>query len=72
MPHYHFELHILLVKDGEQPIHMTKRVMDIYLTVIMQIAYNMAQSYIQCGWVIEKVETKNFIFLPDDSLTWFD
>jgi hypothetical protein len=49
MPHYHFELHILLVKDGEQPIHMTKRVMDIYLTVIMQIAYNMAQSYIQCG-----------------------
>jgi hypothetical protein len=72
MPHYHFELHILLVKDGEQPIHMTKRVMDIYLTVIMQIAFNMAQSYIQSGWVLEKVETKNFIFLPDDSLTWFD
>ena len=72
MPHYHFELHILLVKDGEQPIHMTKRVMDIYLTVIMQIAYNMAQSYIQKGWIIKQIETKNFIFLPDDSLTWCD
>jgi hypothetical protein len=72
MPHYHFELHILLVKDGEQPIHMTKRVMDIYLTVIVQIAYNMAQSYIQKGWIIKQIETKNFIFLPDDSLTWCD
>ena len=46
--------------------------MDIYLTVIVQIAYNMAQSYIQSGWVIKEIETKNFIFLPDDSLTWCD
>jgi len=72
MPHYSFELHIVLMKLGEQPVHMTKRVMDIYMPIIVQLAYNMAKSYIQNEWRIEKIETKNFIFLPDDSLTWCD
>ena len=72
MPHYHFELHILLVKSGEQPINMTQRVMDIYISVIVELAYNMARSYIQNGWTIERIETRNFVFLPDDSLIWFD
>jgi len=72
MPHYRFELHIILVKDGEQPVHMTKQVMDIYLPIIVQLSYNMAKSYIQSGWRIQKIETKNFVFLPDDSLTWCD
>jgi hypothetical protein len=72
MPHYHFELHILLVKSGEQPVNMTKRVMDIYMSIIVELAYNMAKSYIEAGWTIEKIETKNFVFLPDDSLSWCD
>ena len=72
MPHYSFELHIVLMKLGEQPVHMTKRVMDINMPIIVQLAYNMAKSYIQNEWRIEKIETKNFIFLPDDSLTWCD
>lgn len=72
MPHYHFELHILLVKSGEQSINMTQRVMDIYMSIIVELAYNMAKSYIDVGWTIEKIETRNFVFLPDEHLKWFD
>ena len=46
--------------------------MDIYMSIIVELAYNMAKSYIEAGWTIEKIETKNFVFLPDDSLTWCD
>jgi len=72
MPHFHFELHLTLIKFGEQPIHMTKRVMDIYMSIITQVAYNMARSYIQDGWVIDKMEMRNFVFLSSDALTWGD
>lgn len=72
MPHFHFELHVILVKFGEQPVHMTKRVMDIYMSIIVEVAYNMAKSYLMDGWSIDKIEMRNFVFLSDDALTWGD
>lgn len=72
MPHYSFELHIVLVKSGEQPVHMTKRVMDIYITTIVELAYHMGKSYIDRGWTLDKIDARDFQFLSSDSLTWFD
>lgn len=72
MPHFHFELHIVLVKFGEQPVHMTKRVMDVYMSILTQVAYDMAKSYIQDGWTIERMDMRNFVFLSNDALTWED
>lgn len=72
MPHFHFELHITLVKFGEQPVHMTKRVMDVYLPIVHSLAYHMAKSYLDKGWRVERIECINFEWLPDDSLTWGD
>jgi len=72
MPHYSFELHIILVKFGEQPVHMTKRVMDIYMTTIVELAYHMAKSYIDKGWTLESINARDFVFLSNDSLTWYD
>lgn len=71
MPHFHFELHLTIVKFGETPIHMQKQVMDIYMSVLTEIAYNMAKSYINQGWKIEKMECRNFVWLSDDKLTWY-
>lgn len=72
MPHYHFQLHIVLVKFGEQPVHMTKQVMDIYMSIIVELAYSMAKSYINDGWRIEKLECRDYVFLSDISMTWED
>ena len=72
MPHFTFELHIILVKMGEQPIHMTRRTLDVYMSIHVQLAYNMAKSYIDQGWMIERIELKDFIFLSDINLTWGD
>ena len=72
MPHYTFELHIILVKFGEQPVHMTKRVLDIYMTQTVQLAYHMSKSYIDSGWRIERIECRDYEFLSDISLTWGD
>lgn len=46
--------------------------MDIYMSIIVELAYNMAKSYIEAGWTIEKIETRNFVFLPNEHLKWFD
>jgi hypothetical protein len=72
MPHFHFELHLTLVKFGEQPIHMTKQVMDIYMSIIHEVAYSMAKSYIEQGWRVEQLECRNFVWLPDITMTWGD
>ena len=72
MPHYHFELHIIIVKFGEQPLHMSKKVMDIYMSIIVELAYNMAKDYIQKGWRIERMDIRNIVFFDDISLTWND
>ena len=72
MPHFHFELHITLVKFGEQPMHLQKRVMDVYMSIIVEVAYNMAKSYIQQGWKIDKMECRDFQFHSDLSMTWND
>jgi hypothetical protein len=72
MPHFHFELHVMLVKFGEQPIYMTKRVMDVYMSIITEVAYNMAKSYLQDGWKIERIDCRDFVFYSDIDLTWGD
>jgi hypothetical protein len=70
MPHFHFQLYVRLVKFGEQPVIMTKQVMDIYMSIIVEVAYSMAKGYIEQGWKIEKLECRDFVFLSNDSLTW--
>ena len=70
MPHYHFVLHVILVKHGEQPVHMTKRFLDIYASIIVELAYNMAKGYVESGWMIEKIEMRDFVFLSSDALEW--
>ena len=70
MPNFHFELHLTLVKFGEQQVHMSKQVMDIYLTILPQVAYKMAEIYLKRGWVIERMETRNFVFFKDIDQTW--
>jgi len=72
MPHFSFELHIILVKYGEQPVHMTRRVMDIYMSTHVQLAYHMAKSYLEAGWRIDRIEMRDFEFLGPDSLSWPD
>ena len=46
--------------------------MDIYMSIIVEVAYSMAKSYIEQGWRIAEMETRNFVFLSDISLTWND
>lgn len=70
MPHFHFELHLTVVKFGEQPIHMVKQVMDVYMANLPEVAYSMAKSYIQQGWKIERMECRNFVWLSDITLSW--
>jgi len=60
------------VKFGEKPVHMTKRVMDIYTSVIVELAYHMAKSYIDSGWTLESINVRDYVFLSSDTLTWFD
>lgn len=72
MPHFHFELHIVLVKFGEQPVHMTRRVLDVYMPIIVELAYNMAKSYIKDGWKIAELEIRDFVFHEDIGTAWND
>ena len=72
MPHFHFELHLTLVKFGEQPVHMTKQVMDIYMSILPEVAYSMAKSYIQDGWRVERMDMRNFVWMSDITMTWGD
>lgn len=72
MPHFHFELHLTLVKFGEQPVYMVKQVMDIYMSVLPEIAYQTAKSYIEQGWRIERMDCRNFVWLQDITTTWND
>lgn len=72
MPHFHFELHLTLVKFGEQPLHMTKQVMDIYMSILPEVAYNMARSYIDSGWRVERMDMRNFVWYSDITMTWGD
>lgn len=72
MPNFSFLLHIILVKAGEQPVHMTRRVLDLYMSTYVQLAYHMARSYIDVGWSIGTIEMVDFVFLKEDSLVWPD
>ena len=46
--------------------------MDVYMSIIVEVAYNMAKSYIQQGWKIDKMECRDFQFHSDLSMTWND
>ena len=70
MPHYSFELVVTLVKFGDQPVIMTKRTLDVYHSIIMSLAYHMAQSYIDRGWRVSKIETINFEFHQNIGDSW--
>jgi hypothetical protein len=72
MPHFHFTLYVTLTKFGEKPVLMTKRVMDIYMSIIVEVAYSMAKSYVTNGWRIERIECRDFEFFTDITLTWED
>ena len=72
MPHFHFELALTLTKFGEPTVHMTKRVMDIYMSIIVELAYNMAESYIKQGYRIQKMEVINIEFLSNETISWYD
>lgn len=72
MPHFHFTLHVHLVKFGENPVLMTKRVMDIYMSIFVEVAYNMAKGYLKQGWRIDRIECRDFEFFDDITLKWED
>lgn len=70
MPHYSFDVFVTLVKFGEQPVIMSKRTLDVYMSIIMEIAYHMARGYLDKGWRIQKVEMLNFDFHSDIGNDW--
>ncbi len=51
---------------------MTKRVVDVYMSIYVEVAYNMAKSYIQDGWRIEKIELRDYQFYPNMDSSWED
>lgn len=70
MPHFYFTLYIHLVKFGERPVLMTKQVMDTYLNIVHEVAYHTALGYLNCGWRIERIECKDYVFMDSPSNTW--
>lgn len=46
--------------------------MDVYMSIITEVAYNMAKSYLQDGWRIERMDCRDFVFYSDINLTWED
>ena len=71
-PHFHFELAVTLVKFGEKPVYMTKRCMDVYMSIYVEVAYNMAKGYIKDGWRIDKIEIRDYQFYPNMDSSWED
>lgn len=51
---------------------MTKRVMDVYMSIYPQVAYNMAKGYIENGWKIEKIDIRDYQFYTNPTSTWED
>ncbi len=51
---------------------MTKRVVDVYMSIYVEVAYNMAKSYIQDGWRIEKIELRDYQFYLNMESSWED
>jgi len=70
MPHFSFNVVVTIVKFGEQPVIMTKRTLDVYMSIITEVAFNMAQSYLNRGWRIEKIDCRDFEFHDNLSNTW--
>lgn len=46
--------------------------MDIYMSILPEIAYSMAKSYIQDGWRVERMDMRNFVWMSDITMTWGD
>jgi len=67
---HHFSLHIILVKFGEQPVHMETRVLDSYMSIVYDVARTMARSYLAKGWRIDKLECRDFEFTEYNDSLW--
>lgn len=70
MPHYSFDVIVTLVKFGEQPVVMTRRTLDVYMSIVTELAYNMSQSYLNKGWRISSITVGNFDFHNNISEDW--
>jgi hypothetical protein len=42
------------------------------MSIIVELAYNMAKSYIKDGWKIAELETRDFVFHEDIGTAWND
>jgi hypothetical protein len=70
MPHFSFNVVVTVVKFGEQPVIMTKRTLDVYMSIVTDVAYHMARSYLNRGWRIQKIELLDFDFHGDLANDW--
>jgi hypothetical protein len=62
MLHFTFEIQCLLVKEGETPLVVQTRVMDLYFHTYVQVAYHTCKSFIQDGWNLQEVAIGNYQF----------
>lgn len=62
MTHFTFDIQCLLVKEGQEPITVTTRVMDLYFHTYIQVAYHVCKSYIKDGWNLQEVVLGNYQF----------
>ena len=42
------------------------------MSIIVELAYKMAKSYIEQGWKIERIDMRDFVFLSSEVLDWGD
>ena len=70
MPHFSFVVFVTLVKMGEQPVVMSRRTLDVYMSIVTEVAYNMSKGYLDRGWRIERIECRDFEFHDNLSNEW--
>lgn len=70
MPHFSFNVVVTIVKFGEQPVIMTKRTLDVYMSIVTDVAYHMAKGYLNKGWRIQKIELLDFDFHENLANDW--
>jgi len=62
MLHFTFEIQCLLVKEGEEPLTVSTRVMDLYFHNYIQVAYHVCKSFLDDGWILQEVVMGNYQF----------
>ena len=70
MPHFSFNVVVTLAKMGEQPVVMTRRTLDVYMSIVTEVAYNMSRAYLNKGWRILQIEMRDFDFHDNLSNEW--